>query len=107
VPTFWKEYHQVALTDGTIQAKARSADRPFKLFAGQGIFLLVKPSDARYWRLQHRMAGKQKLVALGVYPQVSLREAREKRADVGKLIRNGIDPVEAIREQQGQRKGEG
>ncbi len=48
MPTFWKEYHQVALTDGTIQAKAKSGDRPFKLFAGKGLFLLVKPNDARY-----------------------------------------------------------
>jgi integrase len=90
----------MALTDRAIQTRAKPADRPFKLFDGHGLFLLVKPNSARYWRLQYRMAGKQKLLALGVYPQVSLREAREKQADARKLIRNGIDPVEAKREQK-------
>jgi integrase len=90
----------MALTDRAIQTKAKPADRPFKLFDGHGLFLLVKPNGARYWRLQYRMAGKQKLLALGVYPQVSLREARDKQADARKLIRNGIDPVEAKREQK-------
>src|SRR5215212_9843062 len=90
----------MALTDRAIQTKAKPANRPFKLFDAHGLFLLVKPNGARYWRLQYRMAGKQKLLALGVYPQVSLREAREKQADARKLIKNGIDPVEAKREQK-------
>jgi hypothetical protein len=92
----------MVLTDRAIQTKAKPADRPFKRFDAHGLFLLVKPNGARYWRLQYRMAGKQKLLALGVYPQVSLREVRAKQADARKLIRNGIDLVEAKREQKHQ-----
>jgi hypothetical protein len=68
----------MALTDRAIQTKAKRADRPFKRFDAHGVFLLVKPNGARYWRLQYRAAGKQKLLALGVYPQVSLSEAQSK-----------------------------
>ncbi|HEX2239041.1 MAG TPA: integrase arm-type DNA-binding domain-containing protein, partial [Gammaproteobacteria bacterium] len=96
----------MALTDKAIQTKANPADRLFKLFDAHGLFLLVKPNGARYWRLQYRLAGKQKLLALGVYPHVSLREAREKQGDARKLIRNGIDPVEAKREQKQQKKAQ-
>ncbi len=54
--------------------------------------------------MQYRMAGKQKTLALGVYPEVSLKEARDKQADARKLIRNGIDPAEIKREQKRQKK---
>ncbi len=94
----------MALTDRAIQTKAKPADKPFKLTDGHGLHLLVKPNSGRYWRLQYRMAGKQKTLALGVYPEVSLKEAREKQADARKLIRNGIDPAEIKREQKRQKK---
>ncbi len=97
-------YHQLALTDRVIQTKAKPADKPFKLTDGHGLHLLVKPNGGRYWRLQYRMAGKQKTLALGVYPEVSLKEAREKQAEARKLIRNGIDPAEMKREQKRQKR---
>ncbi len=81
VPLVCKEVPPMALTDRAIQTKAKPGNKPFKLFDGHGLFLLVKPNGARYWWLQYRMADKQKLLALGVYPQVSLSEAREKQAD--------------------------
>jgi len=86
------------LTDRAIQTKAKPADKPFKLFDAHGLFLLVKPNGGKYWRLQYRAAGKQTTLALGVYPDVSLREARDKQADARKLIRNGTDPAEIKRE---------
>jgi hypothetical protein len=64
------------------------------------LFLLVKPTGGKYWRLQYRIGGKQKLLALGVYPHVSLVEAREQQAKARKLISNGLDPVAAKREQK-------
>jgi hypothetical protein len=78
----------VALTDRTIQAKAKPADRPFKLFDGHGLFLLVKPSGDRYWRLQYRFKGKAKTLAFGVYPDVSLHESRDTQADT----KRGLTP---------------
>jgi integrase len=94
------------LTDRSIQTKAKPTDRAFKLFDAHGLFLLVKPNGGRYWRLQYRIAGKQKLLALGVYPEVSLKEARDKQADARKLLRNGVDPAEAKRAQKRQRKAQ-
>src|SRR3712207_918975 len=94
----------MALTDRTIQAKAKPADKPFKLTDGHGLYLLVKPSGGRYWRMDYSIGGKRKLLAFGVYPEVSLKEARDKQADARKLIRNGIDSMEAKREQKHQAK---
>src|SRR5919109_3932216 len=99
-----KRYHHVALTERAIQTKAKPAAKPFKLTDGHGHHLLVKPNGGRYWRLQYRMAGKQRTLALGVYPEVSLKEARDKQADARKLIRNGIDPAEIKREQKREKK---
>src|SRR3546814_8009785 len=57
-----------------------------------GLYLLVRPDGARYWRMDYRHAGKRGTVALGIYPQVSLEEAREKRASARKLLDKGINP---------------
>ena len=64
---------------------------------GGGLFLYVTPTGKKSWRLAYRFAGRQKLISLGPYPSVSLREAREKREDAKKLPREHIDPSEARR----------
>lgn len=56
--------------------------------------LLINPNGSKYWRLQYRFGGKQKVLALGVYPMVSLGEARRKRDEAKKLVSDGIDPSE-------------
>lgn len=56
--------------------------------------LLINPNGSKYWRLQYRFDGKQKVLALGVYPMVSLGEARRKRDEAKKLVSDGIDPSE-------------
>lgn len=66
-----------------------------KHFDGGGLFLDVKPSGAKYWRLKYRHAGREKLQALGVFPEVSLAEARGRRARSRALLRDGIDPMAA------------
>lgn len=63
-----------------------------KLSDGGGMYLEVTPAGGTYWRLKYRFGGKEKRLALGVYPDVSLQEARERRADARKLLANGIDP---------------
>jgi len=63
-----------------------------KHFDGGGLFLLVKPNGARYWRLKYRRAGKEKMLALGVFPEVNLAEARKRRDDARATLRDGVDP---------------
>lgn len=70
-----------------------------KLSDGGGLILHVKP-QGKYWRLQYRFSGKQKLLALGVYPQVSLAQAREARDQAKKLLRDNIDPSNHKREEK-------
>ena len=64
---------------------------PFKKFDGGGLFLHVKAAGS-YWRLKYRFGGKEKLLALGVYPAVTLKDAREKRDEARRLLAREIDP---------------
>ena len=65
---------------------AKPAERPYKLFDERGLFLLVTPAGGRLWRLRYRMAGVEKLLTLGAYPDVPLKRAREKRDEARKLF---------------------
>ncbi|WP_329908240.1 tyrosine-type recombinase/integrase [Serratia quinivorans] len=89
----------MALTDAKIRA-AKPDEKPYKLADSGNMFLLVHPNGSRYWRLRYRHLGKEKTLALGLYPEVSLSEAREKRDKVRKLISEGIDPCEQKRIQK-------
>ncbi len=74
---------------------AKAIDKPLKLSDGGGLFLLVqslKPNDSKYWRLAYRFAGKQKTLALGVYPAISLSFARDRREKARKLLAYSADP---------------
>lgn len=71
---------------------AKPQQKRYNLSDGQGMYLEIRPNGAKYWRLAYRMHGKQKTLALGVYPEVSLKQAREKRREARKLIEQGIDP---------------
>jgi integrase len=79
------------LTVKEIEA-AKPKDKPYKLADGQGLYLEVMPSGAKYWRLKYRIAGKEKRLALGVYPEVRPPEARDKTKEARDLIRAGTDP---------------
>lgn len=81
----------MALTALQVKA-AKATDKPVKLSDGGGMFLLVQPDGKKYWRLAYRFLGKQKTLALGVYPDVSLLDARKRRDDARKLLADGIDP---------------
>jgi integrase len=70
-----------------------SAPKALKLFDGGGLFLLVKPNGAKFWRLKYRFGGVEKLLALGSFDLVSLAEAREKRDAAKKKLLDGIDPA--------------
>lgn len=79
-------------------------DGPYKLPDGGGMFLMVNPNGSRYWRLKYRWAGKEKLLALGVYPETTLKEARRKRDEARKLLADGIDPGETRKVENRARK---
>lgn len=79
------------LTVKAIEAALPKA-KPYKLSDGQGLYLEVMPSGAKYWRLKYRIAGKEKRIALGVYPEVRPQEARDKARAARNWVREGIDP---------------
>ena len=97
------------LTDAAIRM-AKPKDKPYKLFDGGGLFLLVTPSKqselppdgkklppsagGKWWRLKYRFGGKEKLLSFGTYPEISLSSAREKRDAARRQIAEGIDPGE-------------
>jgi integrase len=89
----------MALTE--LQVKnAKPTVKQYKLSDGGGLFMLVHSNGGRYWRLAYRFEGKQKNLALGVYPDVSLAEARERREQARKLLANNIDPGAVKQEQK-------
>lgn len=81
----------MALSDVKIR-KAKPGDKQIKLFDGEGLFLLVTPQGGKYFRLKYRFDGKEKLLALGTYPEISLADARQRRNEARRQIAHGIDP---------------
>jgi integrase len=81
------------LTDTTVR-NAKSAQKTVKLFDNRGLYLEISPSGGKWWRHKYRFEGKEKRLSLGVYPDVGLKEARERREDARKLLANGVDPGE-------------
>jgi len=79
------------LTDTNIR-KIKPGTTTIKRSDGGGMFIEVKPNGSRYWRMNYRFEGKQKTMAFGVYPAVTLADARQRRADAKRLLANGIDP---------------
>ena len=81
------------LTDTAVR-NAKPKEKPYKLTDGKGLYLLVNQAG-KYWRMDYRFSGKRKTLALGVYPDVGLKEARERRDEARKQRGAGIDPGEA------------
>jgi integrase len=83
----------MALTDIAIR-HAKPSDKSTKLSDGGGLYLLLKPSGSRWWRLDYRYGGKRKTISMGVYPDVGLKEARNRRDEARKLLASDVDPGE-------------
>ena len=79
------------LTDLAIRT-AEPGDKPRKLTDGGGLFLLVQPNGGKWWRLKYRVDGKEKLLSMGTYPEISLKDARLRRDEARKQLASGIDP---------------
>lgn len=80
------------LTDTAIK-KAKPGDKPVKLSDGKGMYLLVNPAGSKLWRWKYRVLGKEKVMSLGAYPDVSLAQAREGVDKARKILAAGDDPM--------------
>jgi len=82
----------MALTD-TVIRNAKPGPKPIKMYDERGLFLLLQPSGSKLWRLKFRILGKEKKLSLGIYPEVSLKEARRRREEARTKIADGVDPA--------------
>ena len=80
------------LTENKIR-KAEIREKQYKIYDGDGMFLLIHPNGSKYWRMKYTFDGKSKLASFGVWPGISLKEARERRNESKQKIKNGINPV--------------
>ena len=94
-----------ALSDTTIR-NSKSRPKQFKIFDGKGLYVLIHPNGSKYFRYRYIHEGKEKVMALGVYPETTLKEAREKRMNAQRLIKQGLAPVLCRKEDQAKRKQE-
>lgn len=87
----------MSLSDAKVR-NAKSGTKRYKIADGDGLFLLIMPSGGKYWRMKYFFAGKEKQLALGVYPEVPLMDARQRCVEARKLLAAGKDPGEAKQE---------
>ncbi|HEM6864094.1 TPA: integrase arm-type DNA-binding domain-containing protein [Providencia rettgeri] len=87
----------MALTDTKVRA-AKPDEKAYTLTDSDGLFLYIHPNGSKYWRFRFRFGGKQHLMAFGVYPEISLADARERRDSARKQVALGIDPRELKKE---------
>lgn len=90
------------LTDTAIR-NAKPSDKPVRMFDGGGMYLEVSPAGGKLWRMKYRVDGKEKRLSFGVYPDVGLKAAREKRDEARKLLAQGIDPGAAKKAEKAER----
>ena len=79
------------LTDKQVKA-IQPREKPFRITDERSMYLEVMPNGSKYWRFKYRFNGKEKRLALGVYPDITLKKAREKRDEARTLLADGIDP---------------
>lgn len=84
------------ISDALLRA-AKAKDKPYKLAVGYGLYLEVKPNGSKLWRWKYRLLGKENRVALGAYPDLSLKEARNDADVARKLVKRGIHPAQERR----------
>ena len=94
------------LSDTRIRS-AKPRMRPYKLFDVDGLFLIITPSGGRWWRQRYHWSGKERLLSLGIYPEVGLAAARERSEEVRRQVANGVDPSADRREQKAAQRAAG
>lgn len=96
----------MALTDSAIKT-AKAKEKPYKLSDAQGLYLEVTPNGSKLWRLKYRVAGKEKKLAFGAYPAITLSQARQRRDEARQLLAEGADPGEHKKATKAAQKVEG
>ena len=89
----------MALSDTKIR-NTKPSGKPTKIYDTDGLFMIVTPVGGKWWRFKYRLDGKEKLISLGTYPEISLIDARQRRDDARKLVANGVDPSTFKKEQK-------
>lgn len=89
----------MALTDAKIR-NLKAREKPYKTGDFDGLYILTSPSGSRLWRFKYRLNGKEKLLSIGSYPEISLKEAREIREQARGQVAKGIDPSLAKQEKK-------
>ena len=79
---------------------AKAKDKPYKLFDGSGLHLLITPGGTKLWRFRYRSGGKQLMIGFGPFPEITISEAREKREEARKLVAKGVDPSKQRKEER-------
>ncbi|MGF6664061.1 hypothetical protein QF000_005729 [Paraburkholderia atlantica] len=87
------------LSDAAVRA-AVPLEKIWKLYDSLGLLVEIHPSGGKYWRLKYRFAGREKRLALGVFPDVTVRDARKLRDEARQLLAAGIDPGEVRKEER-------
>lgn len=82
------------LTDTACKNAKANPDKPYKLTDEKGLYLLVSQNGSKYFRMDYRFGGKRKTLALGIYSEISLKQARDKRDEARSQLADGIDPSE-------------
>jgi len=96
---------KMALELATLQALLPRAT-PYKVTDGKGLYLLIQPNGARYWRFRYRWAGKQNTLSCGVYPEVTLDEARSRRDAFRAILAQDANPSEHTKAERAELKDE-
>jgi integrase len=92
------------LTDTAIK-KAKIGTKARKLYDERGLFLIISPKGGKWWRFKYRLDGKEKLLSLGTYPDVSLKDARDRRDESRKQVAAGVDPGEHRKAKKSAKEG--
>ena len=87
------------LTDTKIK-QAKVTDKPYKIYDSGGLYIEVAPTGSKRWRWRYRWNGKEKLLSFGIYPEVPLKLARDRRAAAKELLVSGVDPSQARKEEK-------
>ncbi len=94
----------MALSDTQIK-NAKPREKSYKLSDGGGLHVLVAPNGSKLWRLKYRIGGIEKLLSIGKYPLISLKEARDKAFEAKKGLSSGVDPSQAKKAQKASASG--
>ena len=96
----------VSLSDTAVK-KAKPGDKPIRMFDGRGLYIEIAPSGGKWWRWKYRFDGREKLLSMGTYPDVTLKGARERRDEARALLQSGVDPGAARKAAKASRSAAG